>query len=416
MEPQRKPSAAEISSDQLAVFNDTFASFNHTIKQLNDSYSALQSRYQKLSDELTAANEKLVAALDQNIRTRNFLQNVLESLTAGVITIDLDGRINAINKAGCDILRVKPRDIIGREYDKIFAGAFARSHSLLDLLDGKSSYKLVEKRVPVAAGEETPISVSSACISDANDQIVGALEVLVDLTELRRMEDEVARVKSLAALGEVAAVVAHEVRNPLSGIAGFAALLKSELGETHPQISYVNKIIAGVDRLNRSVSSLLEYARELRLEPRADDLNQLLKETVDFFRVDLSARSSQAQLHLELPPREIVCHFDHESLSGALINLLKNADEAMPGGGTIAVRLEADARLARICVCDQGTSVPEAIREKIFTPFFTTREGGTGLGLALVKKVIDAHRGTVSVANNTGRGATFTIELPLRQS
>ncbi len=416
MKPQPKATTPEISAEQLAVFNDTFASFNETIRQLNESYSALQVRHQRLSDDLTAANEKLVAALDQNIRTRNFLHNVLESLTAGVLTVDLDGRINAINKAGCDILRVKPSAAVGKYYNEILSGALAREHSLLSILDGKKSFKLVEKRIGVAGGEEVPISASSAPITDASEQIVGALEVFVDLTELRRMEDEVARVKGLAALGEVAAVVAHEVRNPLSGIAGFAALLRSELGEDHPQIAYVNKIIAGVDKLNRSVTSLLEYARDLRHEPREGDLNELLKETVDFFRVDLSARSSASQLHLELPRRKTICAFDRENLSGALINLLKNADESMPGGGTITVRLSADSRQSRIQVCDQGSSVPEAIREKIFTPFFTTREGGTGLGLALVKKVVDAHRGDILVSNNPDRGSTFTIELPLRSA
>ena len=403
-----------IGEDQLAIFNQTFASFNNTIKQLNDSYANLQTRYQRLSDELTATNEKLVSSLAQNIETRNFLQNILESLTSGVITIDLNGKINAINKAGCDILRVRPNKLIGADYSAIFGGSLSKTRSLTDLLSGKSPYRLIEKQVQVSADEFIPISVSSSCIKDADDAIVGALEVFVDLSDFKRMEEEIARVKGLAALGEVAAVVAHEVRNPLSGIAGFAALLRRELGDDHPNISYVDKITTGVEKLNRSVTSLLEYAREIRHEPQSIDLCALLSETVDFFRVSLSARASRSTIDLSLPSEACICRVDRENLGGAIVNLLKNADESMPSGGHIVLALnKKDSRLI-IDVCDEGGGIPESMREKIFVPFFTTRDGGTGLGLALVRKVIDAHRGNILVTNNPQKGSTFSIELPLR--
>jgi PAS domain S-box-containing protein len=414
MVKQKRQVGGEVTAnpDQLAVFNETFASFNNTIRVLNESYASLQLRYQKLSDELVATNEKLLTSLEQNLQTTNFLQNVLASLTAGVITIDLSGRINSINKAGCTILRATPEEIIGKDYQSLFHRTFAGSHSLSGLLKGEESYRNVEKNV--CADEETtiPISVSGARITDGNGEAVGALEVFVDLTEMKRMEEEIARVKSLAALGEVAAVIAHEVRNPLSGIAGFAALLKKELGSDHPNLSYVDKIIAGVEKLNRSVTSLLEYARDLRYDPRVENLNAVLQETVEFFNMDLSTRRSRSLTELRLPAEPIVCKFDRENLSGALVNLLKNADEAMPSGGMIKVEAVFESGVARLSVSDQGGSVPEEIRDKIFTPFFTTREGGTGLGLALVKKVVDAHRGRIEVTNNAKAGSTFTITLP----
>ncbi|MGB5139692.1 MAG: ATP-binding protein, partial [Candidatus Zixiibacteriota bacterium] len=378
------------------------------------SYASLQERHQTLADELTVTNERLVESLAQNIQTRTFLQNVLESLTSGVITIDPNGRINTINKAGCDILRVKPAEVVGEDYRNILGSSLAAKKPLTDLLAGKKPYSLVEKQAQVAPNEFVPISVSSSCMKDSEGNIVGALEVFVDLTELRRMEDEIARVRSLAALGEVAAVVAHEVRNPLSGIAGFAALLRRELGADHANINYVDKIISGVEKLNRSVTSLLEYARELRHEPCSTDMNALLHETVDFFRVDLNARSSRSNVNLELPPAVVQCHVDRENFTGALINLLKNADESMPNGGQVKVVLDKRDDAIAICVSDQGVGVPESIKEKIFTPFFTTRDGGTGLGLALVRKVVDAHRGSIYVSNNSDKGSTFTIELPLR--
>lgn len=414
MKDRVKKAPADTSEDQLAVFNQTFASFNSTIKQLNDSYARLQSRYQRLSDELTATNEKLQESIDQNIQTRNYVQNILESLTNGVIAIDLDGKISSINKAGCDILKTSPTKVVGNDYRTVFDSSLTGKYPLVDLLTGAKPYRLIEKSIRISATVEVPVAASSSCVKDGNGHIIGALEVFEDLSEIKRMESEIARVKSLAALGEVAAVVAHEVRNPLSGIAGFAALLKGELGDNHKSVNYINKIIEGVEKLNRSVSSLLEYARDLRHEPRTSELNALLKETVEFFKVDLSSRSSQTEVQLALPKDSINCSFDRENLSGALINLLKNADQSMPKGGTITVRLENTHGVARIDVSDQGVGVPEAAREKIFTPFFTTREGGTGLGLALVRKVVDAHRGSVQVSNNRDKGSTFSIELPLR--
>jgi PAS domain S-box-containing protein len=399
-------------SDQLAIFRDTFASFNHTIKRLNESYGSLQERYQQLSDELTATNERLRETLELNIQTKNFLENILESLTAGVITVDLDGKVNSVNRAGCAILKVNAEELIGKSYCTLFDRSLAGDSCLCDLLSGGGAFRNVEKDVRIGADTVIPISVSTAPITDSSGNTVGALEVFVDLTEVKQMQEEMARVKSLAALGEVAAVIAHEVRNPLSGIAGFAALLRDELGNDHPNISYVDRIIAGVQKLNRSVTSLLEYARDLRHQPQPSDLKALLTETVEFFRMDLHTRNSPSQVELRLPDEPVVCHVDRENLGGALVNLLKNADEAMPKGGTIHVTVDSEPDRIRLSIADHGTAIPEELREKIFVPFFTTREGGTGLGLALVKKVVDAHRGTIAVNSHDGGGSVFRIELP----
>ncbi len=400
------------AEEQIAVFNETFESFNQTLKQVNDSYARLQKRYQKLSDELTATNDKLLQALDQNIQTRSFLENILESLTSGVMTIDLDGRINSINKAGCEILQVSAESLIDQAYDKIYDGTLRRPCSLTDLLSNGPGYRHVEKLVQLAGGQQVPILVSSSCIHDHDGEVVGALEIFDDLTELRRMQEEMAQVKSLAALGEVAAVVAHEVRNPLNGIEGFASMLREELGEEHPKIGYVDKIIAGVGKLNRSVSSLLDYARDLKHDPQQEDLCSFLKETIDYFRMDLGARGISTRIELKTPATEVPCLFDRENLSGALINLFNNASEAMDHAGRITVLAETHSSGVAIDVIDEGKSVPDEIKGQIFTPFFTTREGGTGLGLALVRKVIDAHKGEIEVHDNKPRGSVFRVVLP----
>lgn len=398
-------------SDEISVFTETFASFNNTIKSLNESYAALQDRYQLLADELSATNETLRATLAENERTKSYLENVLESLTSGVLTIDLEGRITGINRAACQLLRVDHQAMIGAEYSRLFSGSFASRQPLTGLLNHDTPYCNVEKSIEV--GEITiPISVSGSLITDTEGRAVGALEVFMDLTELKRMEDEIARVKSLAALGEVAAVVAHEVRNPLSGIAGFAMLLKRELRSDAANLEYVDKILAGVEKLDRCVSSLLDYAREVPLNPTTGDLREMLTEAVEFFRMNLAARKSNSTVTLDLPREPARCCFDSEHLSRALLNLMQNADQAMPEGGEISVDLIREGSRYLINVADQGESVPEEIKDKIFTPFFTTREGGTGLGLALVAKIVEAHQGTVELDTGNLTGSKFTMAIP----
>ncbi len=397
-------------SDEISVFTETFASFNSTIKSLNDSYASLQDRYQKLGNELSETNEKLRMALEDRERTRKFLENVLESLTSGVLTIDLNGCITGINRAGCQILRTDPENLLNSDYRSLFDGSLMGRCALTDLLEGKEPYFNIEKNVRVGA-KTIPISVSSALITDPDGGALGALEAFVDLSELKRMEDEIARVKSLAALGEVAAVVAHEVRNPLSGIGGFAMLLKRELGKDHPNIDYVDKIMAGVDKLDRCVSSLLDYARDLPLNPSRGDLREFLNEAVEFFKVDLSARNSRSSVALVSPDVPVYCSYDAAHMSRALMNLFQNADQAMPNGGMVTVSLEETDTGPQIKVANEGESIPDEIREKIFTPFFTTREGGTGLGLSLVKKIVEAHHGRVDLFTNGGTGSVFAITL-----
>jgi signal transduction histidine kinase len=148
------------------------------------------------------------------------------------------------------------------------------------------------------------------------------------------------------------------------------------------------------------------------LNPLAGDLRRLLKDTVDFFKVELASRQAATDVELVLPSGPVRCCFDGEQLSRALINLLQNAQQAVDDGGRIRVALDKGEGCYRIVVSDNGEGVPGNLREKIFTPFFTTREGGTGLGLALVKKIAEAHRGNLHLQSGEAAGSEFVIEIP----
>jgi signal transduction histidine kinase len=207
-----------------------------------------------------------------------------------------------------------------------------------------------------------------------------------------------------------------EIRNPLGGIAAYAALLERDLEVEDPRRRLVQEITAGVGRLNRIVSSLLSYTRPLNLNTYPADLVAVVEEAAAFFEIELERHHRGVALNRRYPTVGLVCPLDPEQFQQVVLNLLQNATQAMPGGGTIdleiSTRHEADESQAVLCVRDAGVGMTVEVQEKLFTPFFTTKEDGTGLGLVTSKKIVDAHGGHIHVESRPGDGTSFTIHLP----
>ncbi len=262
-------------------------------------------------------------------------------------------------------------------------------------------------------------------------------------TEQVRLEDQVSRMNTLAALGQMAAAVAHEIRNPLGGIAGFAGLLERDLAVDDPRRKWVKKIIEGVSSLNSIVTGLLHYTRPVRLNIHRIDIVNLIEESASFVEIDLARRDGQAisiARAYEVPGAP--CLVDPEQMQQVFLNLLQNAAQAMPEGGTITVSVkpgsgepekrrggetepfqfpvspipptgEEGRGWVEVEVADTGEGMSEEVQRQLFTPFFTTKENGTGLGLATARKIIEAHRGVIRVTSEVGRGSAFAVALLL---
>jgi signal transduction histidine kinase len=215
----------------------------------------------------------------------------------------------------------------------------------------------------------------------------------------------------------MAATVAHEIRNPLGGIASFANLLERDLETDDPSRRLVRKITEGVARLNRIVSSLLSYTRPLNLNTHPVDLMQTVEEAAAFFEIDLERKQQAVEIRRLFLETPCVCQVDTEQFHQVILNLLLNATQAMPEGGTIELEVaqtsDADGDWIVTRVRDTGMGIDEELQEKLFTPFFTTKEDGTGLGLVTSRKIIEAHGGTIVVDSTPGDGTCFTIALPL---
>jgi two-component system sensor histidine kinase HydH len=256
-----------------------------------------------------------------------------------------------------------------------------------------------------------PLSISASRIVSDAGHFVGHILILRDLREVKRLQDEIRQKEKLAALGSLSAGVAHEIRNPLSSIKGLASYFgdKFEPGSSDREAAEV--MVREVERLNRVVSELLDFARPSELSRRQTDIVDVLNHSVRLVQQDAGLHHIEIRLSTadDLPP----LFLDPDRFSQCLLNLYLNAIEAMTNGGVLTVEAAiAPGGGLRITVTDTGPGIPEKYRSKIFDPYFTTKTTGTGLGLAIVYKIIEAHGGSISIESAPGGGTRFTVFLP----
>ena len=393
---------------------DSYLFFNETTRKYVQAYRQLEEQFEYLDAKLEETNNQLRQSLEEKDRVSKYLNNILESMSGGVLVLDLEGRITLFNQAAEEITGRSQEEVLGRRYEDVMGEDAGGEKSALYTLGSGVGLQTQEKELKRADGRTIPLGFSSSLVRDHNGEILGALEAFNDLTEVKRLEAQVQRMHTLAALGEMAATVAHEIRNPLGGIASFANLLERDLDTGDPNRRLVSKITEGVSRLNRIVSSLLSYTRPLNLNTRKADIREVVEEAAAFFEVDPEGGSGQVVVERSYPETSLLAQLDPEQVHQVVLNLLLNAAQAMPEGGVIRLEVlsEAGAAETQIRIRDEGPGIDAGIRKKLFTPFFTTKEDGTGLGLVTSKKIVEAHGGRITLENNPGKGSCFTVALP----
>ena len=254
--------------------------------------------------------------------------------------------------------------------------------------------------------------------SEVTDKLQHSHQQLTDTVESLRQElgeknRLLERRHRLAALGEMAAGLAHEIRNPLGGIQLYTSMLAQDVADREESLKIVKKIAAGVKRLEALVGQVLQFTRDIAAQLQPIDLARIVAQAVE----DASKAMSDRNVRCEVcGPSSLPGSGDPLLLGQAVLNLLLNAAEAIEGGGTISVQygpppFDSDARQFHLTVCDTGGGIPPKVMDRIFNPFFTTKEGGTGLGLAIVHRIIEAHEGAIVATNNQGGGATFEVRV-----
>ncbi len=355
-----------------------------------------------------------------------FALHVVTSLPDGLVVLDGAGRVATCNAAARDLLRLGDSVPAGVAPEAVLPAPLAQLAAQLigGARDGEdASARLGEEMTldcPVAGGPPVPMSVRGVRIAagtdagDASGDDAGAILILRDLREVRRLQDEVRRREKLAAIGSLAAGVAHELRNPLSSIKGYATYFGSRFAEGSEDREAARVMVQEVERLNRVISDLIGLARPSDIAPRPVDADFLVRHVLRLVRQDAAHRGVTVQVETPAEgqdslPRALL---DPDRFSQALLNVFLNALEAMPNGGELAVRLSAAPgnRIA-VAVRDTGAGIAPEHLPTIFDPYFTTKSQGTGLGLAIVHKIVEAHGGEVSLRSTPGQGTEVTFLL-----
>jgi len=404
---------------------EVLKAFNESTLKLQSSYDALQAKFGELNRELEDKNRELNRKIAEISEIKEYLNSILQSVTDGVIAVDMKQRITAFNRAAERITGLEGMAVIGWRFDECFETDFGVDfdEASEDETSG-SPYTLSDMQVKDR--EAFPVRESTSLTRDSKGRITGAVKVIEDLTELRELEEQARRQDRLATLGQMAATVAHEIRNPLGGIEGFASLLSRDFDEDDPRLKLVTKILEGARSLNQVVNELLMFTRPIKLEFRSVEIADAIEGAMGFVSEDME--TSGIKLRKDLGSEPLLVRGDGEQLKRAILNILLNAVQAMPRGGDLKINCQGrmlpqaarqmlgegrNGAWVEIAVQDSGPGIDEAEIPLIFNPFYTKKEKGTGLGLAIATKIVEAHRGQITASNSPKGGAVFTISLPL---
>ena len=342
--------------------------------------------------------------------TTAYADEIVAHLPVGLIATDPVGRIAFSNAAAERITGLDLTALRGESADTRLPGDLC---GLKEALDRGETILEEEMTCTRPGGGEIPVSASAVRIVNEVGDFVGHVLILRDLGEVRRLQDEVRRQEKMAAIGGLAAGVAHEIRNPLSSIKALATFFAGQFGDGSEGREAADVMVQEVDRLNRVITELLEFARPTDLKPHPADMPMLLERSLQLVRQDAAAR--QIAIHTAIDDDLCPVWIDPDRFSQCLLNLYLNAIEAMEEGGSLTVHCRTQGgRDLEIAVADTGPGIAPEHRRQIFDPYFTTKAKGTGLGLAIVHKIVEAHGGRLWVESPPEKGSRFILRIPCR--
>ncbi|BCB96479.1 sensor histidine kinase [Dissulfurispira thermophila] len=380
------------SGHNVDLLNKAIETFNSASAKLIQYYSTLEDKVRLLTEEVD--------------HKKQLLDSILDSIDVGVIFFDRDGVVRIMNKAAETLLGINVSNVIG----------------------GKSIYAEIHKDVIVPSnGRPFYALISQSGVTDRDGNLIGNVLIFKDITRLKQLESENERNRRLTAMGELVMKIAHEIRNPLGSIELFASLLSNDLkGTEHGD--YANRISNSVRSLVNTLDNMLSFTREVRPKLEYCCLNEVVEETCDEFR----ELFSNSDIHVDFSEKgQHWLYIDKGLIRQALINILLNSVHAMPDGGKIEIKIEEcelrdvegegrEGELhnphSAICITikDTGIGMDEETRSRMFEPFFSTKDRGTGLGMSITAGIIKAHKGIIDVRSEYKKGTEFVITLPVK--
>ncbi len=386
---------ADTSDLDKKQLEEAFETFSRVSAELDASYQVLQQRIGTLTQELSEARSQRLRDLAEKERLANRLALLMDALPGGVVVVDSAGVIREANPAATEFLGGQP--LPPRRWQDVLKATVA------DELPSESELVLNSGR---------RLSVNTRYLESGDEQVI----LLTDMTRLYELKEANAREQRLVALGEMAARLAHQVRTPLSSALLYSGHLAAPGLSDDKRIDKARKVAAGLRHMESLVDSMLNFVRGTPFAWQVIEVADLARELTAAADSAVAARGARCQVSLDLPEAPGFIRGDRDALVGAVLNLVDNAVETSGKETDVALAITVRRDRLAITVSDRGEGMTPELCEKVFDPFFTTRENGTGIGLAVVATTARSHGGNVAVHSAPGVGSTFTIDLPLQAS
>jgi two-component system, sporulation sensor kinase E len=368
----------------------------------------------QVSRKLEEAYGVLEERAMQLISIQDYTQSILRSVTSGVLTVDADASVATVNPAAERILGVTEDHLVARALPALFKDDGGLSTDVRKVLDGRIPRTMRDLTVVTEAGRTVHTQASVSRLRDIGGRKLGAVVTIEDVSDVKALTEQLIRADRLAALGELTAGVAHEVRNPLGIIRASVQLMEDAECSKERVHEAATVIKQEIDRLDKVIKALLDFGRPAAPTLRPVSVRKVIEEVALFSRP--SANRARVEI-IESYGRDVPdVMADPEQLKQVFVNLISNAVQAMSdGGGTLTVETGSDAGFVFVRFIDTGPGIPDGVLGKIFDPFVSTRADGTGLGLTIVHRIVDDHDGHIEVASQAGVGTAFTVWLPALQ-
>jgi PAS domain S-box-containing protein len=403
---QITPSSSDEIGQLAIAFNHMAGQLLHQRTALETAHADLRHHFEELAD------------------LKSYTDSILESLTSGIITLDLDGRVVTMNPAAALLTGLFAGEAAGRYCTEVLAHSPEVVEILMETLASRAGVSSASLALRRRNGTTLPIELSTAPLGGADGKELGIVGVFKDVTVVHALEAQLRRSDRLAALGTMAAGLAHEIKNPLTSLRTFTRLVSRRFEDERFRQTFERVVPRELERINGIVDRLLELARPGRLSLKLVQLPTLLERVLELYANQIEAK--QIVVLREYARNLPAILGDSEHLYRAFLNLVANAVESMGPRGQLTLRTErteerewlsssprAPRRGVKLEIEDTGTGISPAATDKIFNPFFTTKDGGTGLGLALVHKIIEDHEGSITFRSSPGQGTTFRVLLPV---
>ena len=380
------------------------------IGSLAASFNILLSNLKSMMNQVLEVSGE-IASLEE---IRQYVDRFFENIPSAIITADNYGTITSINNAACQILDCDKNAVLGKNIndERISSKLEPVINLIKDGIEKEAVYIKHILKIKSNGNKEIPVMINTSIQKDSSGKLLGVIGAFRSLEEIKNFEESMVRAKNLASVGALSAGMAHEIRNPLTSIKGYAQFIKLELGESNALNEDIDIIISEVDRLNGILDRFLAFARPNQPKLESCNVNNIINDIVKLLCKDTLPKNIILKTELETLPESAL---DYEQIEQAILNVAINAVQAMKNGGTLTLstRYNESEKVVEIGLADTGPGITNENLEDIFEPFYTTKPKGTGLGLAITSTIIESHKGFIEVKSVPEQGTQFIIKLPI---